>query len=356
MRTGHSLVIGVAVAILGATHALPVRDEIRDQQWHLDALHINEAHAITKGRGVTVGVVDTGVDATHPDLSGTVVPGTDFAGLGPGDGTEDRDGHGTAMAGLIAAHGRAMGVAPESKILPVRVLFTQNVPTSSATAGVDWAVDHGATVLCLAFGQPDDPALRDALDRAARRDVVAIASIGNEPDHTKLYPGLYPSVVAVAGTDRDSAHAALSVTGTQALLAAPAVGVLSTEPLSIRPTGYAAGDGTSNSAAIVAGVAALVRSKYPNLSAAEVIHRMTATADDKGPPGRDNEYGYGIVNPVKALTADVPPLTPSAEPTIAASPPPDAGGSTSTLVIIGAVVLALLLGTGLVVMLRRRTA
>src|SRR5690242_12069125 len=99
---------------------MPARDEIRDLQWHLDALHIDQAHGISTGAGVIVGVVDTGVDATHPDLAGSLLSGADFTRTAGGDGQEDIDGHGTAMAGLISAHGRATGIAPEAKVLPVR--------------------------------------------------------------------------------------------------------------------------------------------------------------------------------------------------------------------------------------------
>jgi type VII secretion-associated serine protease mycosin len=359
VKLSPSVAVTLVSLALAATTLQPARDEIRDLQWHLDALRIPEAQAIAKGAGVTVGVIATGVDATHPDLSGNVLPGFDSTPTPTGQGQIDIDGHGTAMAGLIAAHGRATGIAPDAKILPVRSQEFVVTFVNDASDEINWAVDHGANVLCLAFTEsgPSSQREADAVARAIQRDVVVVAGIGNtNTPASGVFPAAYPGVVAAAGTDQAGNHAAISVTGPQAVLSAPAVEITSTAPLSRAVSGYVKGDGTSNSTAIIAGVAALVRSKYPNLSATEVIHRMTATADDKGPPGRDNEYGYGIVNPVKALTADVPPLTPSAESTIATSPPPDSGGSTSTLVIIGAVVLALLLGTGLVVMLRRRTA
>jgi type VII secretion-associated serine protease mycosin len=345
-----------AAATLAPAAAVPARDEIRDQQWHLDALQVDQAHTISEGAGITVGVIDTGVDASHPDLAGSVIEGYDYVGLQPTQGREDRDGHGTAMAGLIAAHGRATGVAPAAKILPMRTTFTDNIGGSFESAAIDWAVDHGATVLCLAFaGDSDDLALHEAVNRAAERNVVVVAGIGNEPHRAEIFPGAYPSVVTAAGTDRAGNHASISLTGPQAVLAAPAVEITSTGPIGLYPSGYRIGTGTSDSTAIIAGVAALVRAKFPDLSAAEVIHRMTATADDKGPPGRDDEYGYGIVNPVKALTADVPPLTPSTEPTPTQAIPPRADNSgPNPALIVGLVGVGALLTVGLILAMRRR--
>jgi subtilisin family serine protease len=166
---------------------------------------------------------------------------------------------------------------------------------------------------------------------------------------------MYPGVVAAVGVDKSGQRAAISVAGPQAVLAAPAVDIVSTNT----GGGYRIGTGTSDATAIIAGVAALVRSKFPQLSAREVIHRMTATAIDKGKPGRDDEYGYGIVNPVGALTADVPPLTESpspgsaAPPSIGAQPEPGNKGSSAALGwLIGAVLLAAA-GTGAAIAIRR---
>src|SRR5262249_32919679 len=148
---------------------------------------------------------------------------------------------------------------------------------------------------------------------AIDRDVVVVAAVGNTGTPDEPFPAAYPGVVGAAGVDRDGNHATVSVVSAHAVLAAPADDIMAPDTLS-RPgsNGSLAASGTSNSTAIIAGAAALVRAKFPRLSAVEVIHRLTATADDKGPPGRDDQYGYGIVNLVNALTADVPPLTPSA--------------------------------------------
>src|SRR5690606_700454 len=147
---------------------LPVRDEVRAQQWHLEFLDIEQAHAISTGEGVIVGVVDTGVDGGHPDLAGSLLPGTDFSVLERADGLEDLDGHGTAMAGIIAAHGRTLGIAPDATILPVRrEAFGGTAFSDNSAFGIEYAVDHGATVLCLAFAfERIDLYLEDALDYA----------------------------------------------------------------------------------------------------------------------------------------------------------------------------------------------
>jgi len=328
-------------------------DRIRDAQWHLKFLNVGEAHTITQGAGVTVAVVDTGVDATHPDLIRNILPGGD---LTPGrtDGRRDLIGHGTAMAGLVAGHGRGvngiLGIAPQAKILPVIVATGgSDVGGLYIEGGIRWAVLHGARVICTAFNSFDSPDTIREIQFALNNDVVIVGGVGNLPADTEvIYPAAYPGVLAAAGVDQASNHAATSTTGEQVVIAAPAVDV----PATWLDHEYRTSTGTSNAAAITAGAAALVRAKYPNLSAREVVHRLTATADDKGPPGRDPEYGYGVLNLVKALTADVPPATPSPSPTAAqattspaASAQPDRP-DTTTAIFIGIALLLLLTGAG----------
>ncbi|MFG2037069.1 type VII secretion-associated serine protease mycosin [Dactylosporangium sp. NPDC048998] len=334
-------------------------DNIRDQQWHLTALGIPQAQKISQGDGVVVAVLDTGVEAKHAELAGAVLPGKGFGEGNDTDGRFDFLGHGTAMAGLIAGRGLpngggVLGVAPKAMILPLQVLrneFGLGAPATFAE-GIDWAVDHGAKVINLSVDTSEDPQVREAVERALRSDVVVVAAAGNTPDQTKVgFPANLPGVVAVGGTDRNGDHAAVSVTGPELVVVAPAVDVVST-----RPSGqYALGTGTSDSTAIVAGVVALVRAKFPRLSGAEVVRRITATATDKGKPGRDDEYGFGIVNPVAALTADVPSA--AAAPSGggsgaggAGAPPVGGGGAVKAVLLVGGVVV--LVG-GLVIAVRR---
>jgi type VII secretion-associated serine protease mycosin len=301
-------------------------DAVRDAQWHLSYLKVSEAHRYSQGEGIVVGVVDTGVDGSHPDLAGNVLPGGDFVPNG-GDGRTDLDGHGTVMAGLIAAHGQgqfgALGIAPKAQILPVRISVDNGSP--QVGNGIAWASEHGARVICAAFGGPDSPALQYEIRQAQAADVVVVAAVGNRPQSVEIgFPAAYEGVVAAAGVDKAGGHADVSVIGDRVVLSAPAVDIISTE-LYRR---YSTGTGTSNATAIIAGAAALVRAKYPQLSAREVVHRLTATADDKGPPGRDPEYGYGVVNLVAALTAEVPPLPVSPQPSTSATKPSAHASST----------------------------
>jgi subtilisin family serine protease len=349
-----SAVAAILTVLVSTASPAVAADPVRDAQWHLGFLHVEEAQRITLGEGVTVGVIDTGVDAGHPDLVGSVLPGHVVPPL-LGDPDTDPIGHGTAMAGLIAAHGRALGIAPEARILPVT--NTQALSGGAFEGGVRWAVDHGATVLCLAYGREDDPTARADIAYAISKDVVVVAGIGNTNVPLEPFPAAYPGVVSAAGVDRNGDHSAISVVAPYATLAAPSDDIVSTDSRSDgTQTGYLKGTGTSNSTAIIAGAAALVRAKFPTLSAAEVIHRLTATADDKGPPGRDDQYGFGIVNLVKALTADVPPLTPSATPTQVVPLKPV--NTSRTLVIVVAFVIAAAVGASVaaigVIRARRR--
>nr|WP_308209407.1 type VII secretion-associated serine protease mycosin [Micromonospora sp. RHAY321] len=292
-----------------------LRDEgarIRGDQWHLRYLNVAQAQTISQGDGIVVAVPDTGVDP-HPDLAGNLLAGVDVVGDGDssGDGRQDLNSHGTSMAGLIAAHGRggnagALGIAPRAKILPIKSAAADNYgePDDLAEA-VEYAISNGAQVISISSGGASTPRLIQAVDTALTANIIVVAAAGNLHEGSGIaYPASDPRVIAVGGVDRAGQHAAVSVTGPQIDVVAPAVDIYSTS----YDGKYSKGTGTSSATAIVAGAAALIRSKYPYLPAQEVAHRLTATAVDKGPPGRDDEYGYGVIDLVAALTADVPPL------------------------------------------------
>ena len=365
-RTAVALLCATAVAVLPFSPARA--DQVRNNQWHLRYLKVAEAHRISQGAGVTVAVIDSGVDP-HPDLRNNLLPGNDTYPGGKGDGRTDTDGHGTGMAGLIAAHGRGsngvLGIAPRAKIIPIRYFQGKDGDPDNAATGIEWAMEKGATIISVSAVSTGTPRLSEAVARARRSNVVIVAAAGNRPvDYFIGPPAICDGVVAVGATDTTGKLADVSVTGPQLAIAAPGVDISSTS----FDGKYRTGTGTSPSTAIVAGAAALVRSKYPDLSAEEVVHRLTATAVDKGKPGRDEEYGYGVLDLVAALTADVPPLEGSpapsnsepagAEPTGAgpAAPDPDNASSNSTTLVIAltALVVLGLLVTLLVLQARRR--
>jgi type VII secretion-associated serine protease mycosin len=301
--------MAVVGALLPAVLATPARaDDVRDRQWHLTTLHLAESQRLSTGSGITVAVVDTGVDARHIDLVGNVQPGIDLTDPG-GDGRTDRDGHGTAMASLIAGHGHgqeggSLGVAPQTQILPVRQKAADGLDRGETAGGIRWAVDHNADVISLSLHGADTPDLREAVDYALGRDVVVVAAVGLPGGLGKVpAPANIPGVVAVAGVDQAGAVVA-SASGPEVAIAAPGKDIAH----ATKGGGYALGTGTSDATAIVSGVVALIRAKFPDLDAANVINRLIRTADDKGPPGRDPRYGFGIVNPVRALIAEVPSI------------------------------------------------
>lgn len=373
--TALTAAAAMAVALLPSAPAAAHGANIRSQQWHLGFLKIAQAHQISEGEGVTVAVIDSGV-ADHPDLKGNILNGVDAIAGGPGNGRGDDDGHGTAMAGLIAAHGHgagnkdgALGIAPKAKILPIRDAIgkVQGLDKPVA-AGIRWAIQHGAKIINISQDVGDIETLR-AVNEAQRAGVLIFGAAGNtdQSDTAVSPPGGFPWAVAVAGVDQHGNHAPTSVKGPEVELSAPSVKIVSTG----LKNEWRSGTGTSDATAIASGVAALVWSKFPNLSAAEVLHRMEATAVDKGEPGRDPVYGFGVIDPVAALTADVPPLAgptakasasplPSlASPHSAEALPGDSGtGIPMTLLVVsfGALILVVIIVVAVMTARRRRLA
>jgi type VII secretion-associated serine protease mycosin len=312
------------IVVLGVAPVPGYADWVRAAQWQLSTMHVRSAWSHSTGTGVVVAVLDSGVDASHPDLSGQVLPGADFVD-GTTDGRRDFVGHGTTTATLIAGRNDdstgVAGVAPEAKILPVRVLDKQNKYDDAGTVaeGLRWAVDHGAQVVNLSLGGASrSDTLSTAISYAFAHDVVVIACTGNVvkgSPNSVWYPARQPGVVAVAGLAQ--ANGAVvgwsgGLSGAETVLSAPAVDLLGA-----KPGGYWRVQGTSFAAPLVAGTAALIRAAWPSLDAANVINRMIRTADDLGPAGRDSQYGYGEVDAAAALTATVAPVT--ANPLVPAS-------------------------------------
>jgi type VII secretion-associated serine protease mycosin len=318
--------VGTPALAAPETPSLLRGDGVRDEQWHLKTLDLADAWAYSSGAGVTVAVVDSGVDAHHVDLDGQVLAGLDLVDP-QGDGDTDLVGHGTTVAALIAGKdddNGVIGIAPKAKILPVRVLDQENRYDDALVVakGVRWAVDHGAKVVNLSLGgSGNSAALAAALDYAFAKDVVVIACTGNasaSPSTGVWYPAREPGVIAVAGMERGGdALWPGSITGKETVVTAPA-----TQLVGARPSGYWRVQGTSFAAPMVSGTAALIRSRWPTMPAGEVINRIIKTAKDRGAPGRDATYGYGLLDPAAALTVPVPavvanPLDTTPDPGVA---------------------------------------
>ncbi len=339
-------------------------------QWPLQKLGAQEAWKHTQGEGVTVALLDTGVDASHPDLKSAVLPGRNFVS-GSGDGKTDTEGHGTAMASIIAGQGtgpqHVQGLAYGAKILPLTVMRGRRPIASAVEEAVKSATAQQIKVLNLSFGSSLDPELakdnpeRTAIEEALRNDMVVVAGAGNTGASQPFYPAAYPGVIAVSAVDRDGRPWQKSGHGSWVTVAAPGVDIKVAKP----GGGYDTVNGTSAAAAYVSATVALIRAKFPELSANQVIHRLIKTADDCGPPGKDDYCGYGMINPVRALTEDVGdwprdknPLAPeltAAQPTQQPqADDPDEGGSGPVLVWALGGLLAVGAVIALVVLLARR--
>ena len=251
------------------------------------------------GAGQTVAVLDTGVDIGHEDLDepGRVQPGASFVGGAP---TEDPHGHGTFVAGIIAAETNNMtdvaGAAPAARILPVKVLDANGKGfTSNVANGVIWAADSGATIINLSQGGPNPTQmLQLAVQHAVfTKGVPVVSSSGNTGKcGAPSFPAAYPEVLAVGATDSNNQGASFSTTGPFVDLAAPGVGIVSTQ------LGDTVGTrtGTSFSAPYVAAAAAIVKATNPTFDTNQLYSRLSATATDLGAPGWDPHFGAGLIN------------------------------------------------------------
>ncbi|MCU0490452.1 MAG: S8 family peptidase [Chloroflexaceae bacterium] len=273
------------------------------EQWALRNIQAYEAWDITTGGGVVVAVLDTGVDRNHPDLQGKVLNG--YNSIENSGNSSDGDGHGTAVSGLIAAssdNGTGIaGLCWGCQILPIKVLDDRGRGDDVSVAqGIRWATDNGARVINMSLGGDEDSqVLRDAVNYALGRNVVVIASSGNgrQEGNTPNYPAAYPGVLAVGATNNSDQITGFSTTGDYVGISAPGVGLWTTLP----GDQYGPPNGTSFSSPYVAGAAALVLTLRGDLPVRDVVCVLEASADDKGAPGKDPEYGWGRLNVVKAL-------------------------------------------------------
>lgn len=313
-------VTGAAAAPMNGSQS--VSQEARSAAMHqLAQVNVPAAWKLTQGQGVTVAVLDTGTDATVPDLKGSVVNGPDFtAGADPRNYKPPRL-HGTYIAALIAGHGSGhgnsqgmMGVAPRSHVLSVRVILDDHEPgthvfnsspryTNSVAQGITYAVGHGAQVINMSLGSVTPTrALRAAVGNAVAHGVVVVASAGNSGGTGRGftpydYPASFTGVIAVAAVNPAGARASFSDKNASVVLSAPGVNVVSAGP----GGEYIQGSGTSPAAAFVSGVVALIRAKYPKLTPALVEQALVSTTTHRPPGGYSPATGFGEVDAIAAL-------------------------------------------------------
>ncbi|MER6363406.1 S8 family serine peptidase [Kitasatospora sp. NPDC001527] len=313
---------------------------IREDQWHLDAMHASDMWKITKGQGVTVAVIDSGFKLDHPDLAGQFLPGKDFSGSAGGVGSF-AEGHGTQMAALIAGTGKgdggkgAYGLAPGAKILPLKIANGSEKPMVATEflgqigQAIDYAVDQGARVINVSQGiaafrasDSDVAKLNASLGRARAKGSLVVSSVGNSAQSGNQieYPGALPNVVGVGAADRNGTVTAESQRGPQVMLVAPGMDMIES---CTGATGYCKSHGTSDSAALVSASAALVWAVHPDWSANQVLRVLINTAG-KPTDGsvRTDDAGYGAVRPRVALTdpGDPGPADVNPVPVVEASP------------------------------------
>ncbi|MEV4684778.1 type VII secretion-associated serine protease mycosin [Streptomyces kurssanovii] len=322
----HSILSLVAAVVLTAATGAPAHaDTVRDQQWHLDAMHAEEMWATSTGRGVTVAVLDSGVDDSLADLRGQILDGVDYSGL-KGDEHTDQAGHGTGMAALIAATGArgkvngSYGLAPGVKILPIKMPYPKgkldfgslnsdpNGPTTMAEA-IRYAAESDAKIINISMsvgnarGAPDGgpPEIASAVKEALKKGKLIFAAAGNSGDTTNFveFPAGTPGVVGVAGVDEKAKPMKVSQWGPQVDLAAPGKDMVSACPGGTQLCG---GTGTSGATALASASAALIWSQHPDWTNNQVLRVLmqTASGNEDG-LSRDDVVGYGVIRPRVAL-------------------------------------------------------
>jgi hypothetical protein len=267
-------------------------------QYVVEKLRLAEVHRVATGSNVLVAVIDSEIDLEHPDLAGAIVERFDAVGR-----PNKPDAHGTGMAGAIAARQKLMGIAPGARILAIHAFSTEAKESPQATtrhilAGLEWAIKKGARVINMSFAGPYDPMLQLAMKNAREKGVVLIAAAGNAgPKSPPLYPAADPNVIAVTATDEDDQLFEGANQGPHVAVAAPGVNILEPAPNDT----YQVTTGTSVAAAHVSGVAALLMERNPALDPVAVHEILTMSAKNVGSTGRDDKFGWGLVDPSQAL-------------------------------------------------------
>jgi subtilisin family serine protease len=304
------------IAGAGANYLYALAEEqtvaANGDQYAPQKLNLSEAHRLAKGSRILVAVIDSEVDASHPDLAGAVV-----ANLDASEEAEKPHSHGTGMAGAIAARRLMLGTAPRVGLLTVRAFSTKANSAEGTTfnilKGLDWAAGQGARVVNMSFAGPPDPRLREALAKAKQKGMVLIAAAGNAgPNSPPLYPAADPNVIAVTATDPNDALFSGANRGKHIAVAAPGVDILAPAP----DGAYQFTTGTSVAAAEVSGVVALLIERNPQLTPDEVKKILMSTARDLGPKGHDPSFGAGLVDALQAVMSAKPDRLPPPGPAL----------------------------------------
>jgi filamentous hemagglutinin family protein len=273
--------------------------QVGPAQYILRKMRLNETHQLARGSNILIGVIDSEVDANHPDLQGAIVRRFNAAG-----GEDKPHAHGTGMAGAIAAQRRLTGTAPGSRVLAVNA-FSATASSAESTTfqilkGIDWAINNGARVLNMSFAGPFDPTLQRAMKNARDKGIVLVAAAGNAgPKSPPLFPGADPNVIAVTATDMDDKLFTMANRGRYIALAAPGVDILVPAPAG----SYQTTTGTSVATALVSGVVALLLERDPTLTPNDIRKILTTTAKRMNGKDRDDGYGSGVIDVYQAVTS-----------------------------------------------------
>ncbi|MEM9712445.1 MAG: S8 family serine peptidase [Actinomycetota bacterium] len=311
----------LAIEPVGTVRTLvePDSDPLRSSQWGLDAIEVEQTWDAVDGTGTTIAVIDTGVRATHEDLTGRLLPIVDLLD-GRVDGTEADHFHGSHVSGIaVATAGNDLGirgVAPGARVLPIRALGVNGTGSTATVAeGILHAVEQDVDVINLSLGaNSPSTVINGAIEHAIANDIVVVAAAGNsaERGNPTIWPAALPGVLTVGAIDATGGRASFSSFGPYVDVVAPGRDVVSTQQ---RDDGaYGGASGTSMAAPHVAAVAALVRQADPSLSEAEVRELVTSTATDLGAPGRDDQTGDGLVDPDAAVRSVIGPAPVPGQP------------------------------------------
>ncbi|WP_425828866.1 S8 family serine peptidase [Streptomyces fractus] len=321
----------VGALVLGTASAASA-DATRDKQWQNKAFDIDAVHKVATGKGVTVAVLDDGVDSTHPDLTGSILPGKRCSDGKPAN-EEKLDDHGSGMASLIVGHGHGpgnsegvLGIAPDAKILPVDIYADEGgaIGSHNKTAcewdeAIRYAVDQGADVISISIEQQyADEIDKKAIAYALDHNVVVVQSSGNDGVEEKRGLGSLPGVTQVGGSvqngtpweDENYSKKLMFTAPAKDIIVATSDGGYETDDGQFIKGDYVTGDGTSMSTAITSGTFALLKQKFPDYTPGQLVNRIIkSTYIAKGVDKSklpDAYHGYGDLSPLKALTANIP--------------------------------------------------